>query len=80
MFGSSSQEGDIGRNTLFPLTTKKRTTTNLKTINDENYQNIKLHGTPIIKELNKHSSRSGGAEMGRQAESGRLRRGGVAEQ
>ena len=50
---------------MFPCTTKRRITTNLKTINNQNCQKIKLHGTPITKELKKHSSRPvGGAETG----------------
>ena len=49
-----------------PHTTKRRTTTNLKTKNNQNCQKIKLYGSPTTKELKKkHSSRLvGGAEMG----------------
>ena len=49
-----------------PLITKRRTTTNLKTKNNQNCQKIKLHGSPTTKELKKkHSSRPvGGPEMG----------------
>ena len=47
-------------------TTKRRTTTNLKTKNNQTCQKIKLYGIPTTKELEKeHSSRLvGGAEMG----------------
>ena len=66
---SSSQDGGIGRNTSLPCRTKRRITTNLKTTNNQNCQNIKLHGTPTTKELKKHSSRPvGGAEMGSRVE------------
>ena len=45
--------------------TKRRITTNLKTINNQKCQKIKLHGTLTTKELKKHSSKLvGGAEMG----------------
>ena len=37
---------------MLPHTTK-RTTTNLKSINNQKHQKIKLHGTPTTKELNK---------------------------
>ena len=49
-----------------PCTTKRRTTTNLKTKNNQNCQKIELYGSPTIKELKKkHSSRPvGGVEMG----------------
>ena len=51
-----------------PYTTKRRTTTNLKTKNNQNYQKIKLYGIPTTKELKKkHSSRpEGGTETGSQ--------------
>ena len=60
-----SQDGGIGRHTMSPHTTKRRTT-NLKTKNNQNYQNIEMYGSPTTKELKKkHSSRSvGGTEMG----------------
>ena len=53
-----------------PHTTKRRTTTNLKTKTNQNWQKIKLYGSPTTKELKKkHSSRPvGEAEMGSQAE------------
>ena len=39
-------------------TTKRRTTTNLKTKNNQNCHKIKLYGSPTTKELKKkHSSR-----------------------
>ena len=54
---SSSQDGGIGsRNPSLPRTTKRRITTNLKTINNQKCQKIKLHGTPTMKELEKHST------------------------
>ena len=41
-----------------PYTTKRRTTTNLKTKNNQNCQKIKLYGSMTTKELKKkHSSR-----------------------
>ena len=59
----------MGRNTVLLCTTKRRITTNLKTINNQKCQKIKLHGTLTTKELRKHSSRPvGGAEMGSPAE------------
>ena len=65
---TSGQGGGIGRYTLPPRTTKRRTTTNLKTKNNQNYQKIELYGSPTTKELNKKfSSRLvGGAKMGSQ--------------
>ena len=38
---------------MLPQTTKRRITTNLKTINNQKCQKIKLHGTPTITELKK---------------------------
>ena len=63
--GTSSQDGGIGRYTLAPCVTKRRTTTNLKTKNNQNSQKIELYESPTTKELKKkHSSRPvGGAEM-----------------
>ena len=50
---------------MLPHTTKRRLAANLKTINKQKYQRIKLHGTLITKELKKHSSRPvGGVKMG----------------
>ena len=41
-----------------PHTTKRRTTTNLKTKNNQNIQKIELYGNPTTKELKKkYSSR-----------------------
>ena len=75
MFSTSGQDGGIGRYTVPPRTTKRRTTTNLKTKNNQNYttvfgQKIRLYGSLTTKELKKkHSSRPvGGAETGSQAE------------
>ena len=45
---SSSQDGGIGRNPLLPRTT------NLKSINNQKHQKIKLHGTLTTKELKKN--------------------------
>ena len=58
----------MGRYSLLPHTTKRRTTTNLKTKTNQNCQKIKLYGSLTTKELKKkHSSRPvGGAEMGNQ--------------
>ena len=63
---SSSQDGGISRHTLPPCTTKRRTTTNLKTKNNQNCQKSLLFGSPTIKKLKKkHSSRQvGGTETG----------------
>ena len=53
---SSSQDGGVGRNPSLPHTTKRRITTNLKSINNQRCQNIKLHGAPTTKELKKQST------------------------
>ena len=59
------QDGGVGRNALLPYTTKRRITTNFKTIKNRKCQKIKVHGTLTTKELKKHSPRLvGGAEMG----------------
>ena len=55
--GSSGQDGVICRNTSLSHTTSRRITTNLKTVNNQKCQKIKLHGTLTTKELKKHSSR-----------------------
>ena len=55
--GSSGQHGGIGRNPSLPHRTKKRITTNLKSINNQKCKKIKLHGTPTTKELKKQSTR-----------------------
>ena len=62
---TSSQDGGIDRYTLPSHTSKRRTTTNSKTKNNQNCQKIKLYGSPTTKELNKKpSSKSvGGVEM-----------------
>ena len=61
----SSQDGGVGRNASLPYTTRRRITTNLKTINHQKFQKIKLQGTLTTKELKKHSFRLvGGAETG----------------
>ena len=61
---TAGQDGGIGRHTVPPCTTKRRTTTNLETKNNQNWYKVKLYGSPTTKELKKkHSSRLlGGAE------------------
>ena len=63
---TSGQGGGMGRHTVSPRTTKIRTTTNLKTKNNQNCQKIELYGSLTTKELKKkQSSRpAGGVEMG----------------
>ena len=58
----------VRRYDLLPRTTN-RTTINLKTKNNQNFQKVKLQGSPTAKELKKkHSSRLlGGVETGTQA-------------
>ena len=65
---TSGQNGDVDRHTVPPGTTKRRTTANFKTKNNQNCQKIKLYRSPTTKELKKkHSSRLvGGVEMGSQ--------------
>ena len=65
---NSGQNGGVGGYTLTLRTPKKRSTTNLKTKNTQNYQKIELYGSLTTKELKKrHSSRPvGGAEGGSQ--------------
>ena len=43
---------------MLPHTTKRRKTTNLKSINHQKCQKIKLHGTPTTTELKKQSKRT----------------------
>ena len=50
---SLGQDGGIGRNPSLPRTTKRRITTNLKSINNQKCHKIKLYGTPTTKELKK---------------------------
>ena len=61
---TSSQDGDVVRHTVLPLTTKTRTTTNFNKKNNQNCQKIKRYRSPKTKELKKkHSSRLvGGVE------------------
>ena len=67
--GTCGQDGGIVRNASLPCTTKRRTTTNLKTKTSQNCQKMELYGSLTNKELKKHSSRPvGGAEMGSRAE------------
>ena len=53
---TSGQHGGIGRHIVPPPTTKRRTTANLKTKNNQNYQKIELYGSPTTKELKKKHS------------------------
>ena len=55
---SSGQDRGVGRNASLPCTAKRNITTNLKTINNQNCQKIKLHGTPTAKKLKKKSTRT----------------------
>ena len=76
--GTSSQDGHVGRYTVPPCTTKRRTTTNLKTKNNWNWQKIKLYETLITKELKKkHSFRQVGraerSSQGRKGQPGQRR-------
>ena len=57
-YRSSSQDGGVGRNPSLPHTTQRRITTNLKSINNQKCQKIKLHGTLTTKELKKKSTRT----------------------
>ena len=79
---TSSQDGGVGRHTAPHCTTKRRTTTNLKTKNNQNWQKIELHGISTTKESKKkHSSRRvGGVETGSQAGRTRGKEGLVARQ
>ena len=52
----SGQDGGMGRNPLLPHTTKRKITTNLKSINNQKCQKIILHGTLTTKELKKEST------------------------
>ena len=63
---TSGQDGGIDRYILPLCTTKKNTTNNLKTKNNQNFQKTELYGSLTTEELKKkHSSRPiGGAEMG----------------
>ena len=54
---NSSQARGVGKNPLLPCTTKRRITSNLKSINNQKCQKIKLHGTAPTKELKKQSTR-----------------------
>ena len=58
VIGSSGQDGGIERNPLLPCTTKRRVTTNLKWISNQECQKIKLHRVPTTKELKKKSTRT----------------------
>ena len=64
--GTSGQNGGVGRHAVPAHTTKRRTTANIKTKNNQNCQKIELYGSPTTEELKKkYSCRPvGGAEMG----------------
>ena len=51
---SSGQDGGISRNPSLPHTTKRRITTNLKSISNQKHHKIKLHETPTTNELKKN--------------------------
>ena len=55
---SSGQDGGIGRNPSLPCTTKRSITTNLKSVNNQKCQKIKLQGIPTTKKLKKKSTRT----------------------
>ena len=80
---TSGQDGGIGRHIVPPRTTKRRTTTNLKTKNNQNWQKIKLYRCLTTKELKKkHSSRLvGWLETGSGAERthGKVAAGGLGD-
>ena len=63
---TQNEERGISRYTLPPCTTKKRTTTNVKTKNNQNCHKIELYGSPTTKELKKKHSLGlvGRMEMG----------------
>ena len=49
----SRQDGGVGREPSLPRTAKRRTTTNLKSINNQKHQKVKLHRILTTKELKK---------------------------
>ena len=53
---TSGQDEGVGRYTLPLPMTKRRTTTHLKTKNNQNCQNIELYESPTTKELKKKHS------------------------
>ena len=55
---SSGQDEGIGRNPLLPYTAKRRITANLKSINNQKYHKIKLHGVLTTRELKKQLNRN----------------------
>ena len=55
---SSGQDGGVGRNPSLPPTTKRKITTNLKSINNQKCKKINLHGTPTTSELKIQSTRT----------------------
>ena len=58
MLRTSGQDGGVGRHTVPPRTTKRRTATNLSAKSNQNCQRIELYGSLITKQLKKkHSSR-----------------------
>ena len=65
---TSGLDGAVGRYTLPPCTTKRRSTANLKTENNQNCQKIKLYRSLATKESKKKHSfrRVEGVETGSQ--------------
>ena len=61
---TASQDGGVGRHALLPCTTKRRTTTNLKTKSNQNCQKIeplwKSNNQGVKKETFIHTGRRGG--------------------
>ena len=55
---TSGQDRGVGRNPELPCTTKRRITTNPKSINNQKCQKIKLQGALTTKELKKKSNRT----------------------
>ena len=54
---SSCQDTGVGRNPSLPRTAQRKITTNLKSINKQKHQKIKLHGTATTQELKTQSTR-----------------------
>ena len=75
-FQTSGQGGGVGRYILPPHTAKRRTTTNLKTKNNQYCQKNKLYGSPTTKKLKKkHSFKLvQGAKMGSRGQRGHVGR------
>ena len=69
-FGTSSQDGGIGRHACLLTQQQKELQLDLKTNKTQNYQEIKLNGSPTTKDLKKPclSRQVGEAEMRRDTE------------